>query len=247
MVEQKVDAVVTGAASGIGRACAYRILQEGYSVLAVDINAAGLQALDHPRLETLVADVSSGEARDRVVEAATGSRYLVNAAGIIRLRPILESGAHDLREIFAVNVEAVWDLTSRLGRAMPPGGAVVNLSSASAKLSSTIECAAYAASKAAVLSITRSFAYAFAPQGVRVNALVPGIIDTAMQDQVVDKVALYRGVPPEEIRRSRNNTIPLGRPGTPEDTSAVAWFLLSDEARYMTGQAVNCTGGQIMW
>jgi NAD(P)-dependent dehydrogenase (short-subunit alcohol dehydrogenase family) len=98
-----------------------------------------------------------------------------------------------------------------------------------------------------VLSITRSFAYAFAPQRVRVNAIVPGIIDTPMQDQVVDKVALYRGVPPEEIRRSRNNTIPLGRAGTPEDTSAVAWFLLSDEARYMTGQAVNCTGGQITW
>ncbi len=247
MVEQKVDAVVTGAASGIGRACAYRILQEGFRVLAVDVNAAGLQALDHPKLQTLTADVSSEEARDKVVEAATGARYLVNAAGIIRLRPILESGVHDLREIFAVNVEAVWDLTSRLGRQMPQGGAVVNLSSASAKLSSTIECAAYAASKAAVLSITRSFAYAFAPQGVRVNAIVPGIIDTAMQDQVVDKVALYRGVPPEEIRRSRTNTIPLGRMGTPEDTSAVAWFLLSDEARYMTGQAVNCTGGQIMW
>lgn len=246
-MEAGIDAVVTGAASGIGRACALRILQEGQRVLAVDVNDAGLADLRREGLEVLTADVSSEEARDRLVEAAAGARYLVNAAGIIRLRPILESGVQDLREIFSVNVEPVWDLTSRIGRNMQSGGAIVNLSSASAKLSATIECAAYAASKAAVLSITRSFAYAFAPQGVRVNAIVPGIIDTPMQDQVMEKVALYRGVPEEQMRSARNGTIPLGRPGTPEDTAAVIWFLLSDQARYMTGQAVNCTGGQIMW
>lgn len=247
MVGEPVDAVVTGAASGIGWACAARIRREGYRVLAVDVNETGLGDIHDEGLETLTADLSSEEARDRVVEAAAGARYLVNAAGIIRLRPILESGVADLREIFSVNVEAVWDLTSRIGRDMPAGGAVVNVSSASAKLAATIECAAYAASKAAVLSVTRSFAYAFATQGVRVNAIVPGIIDTPMQDEVMEKVARYRGVPPEEMRRSRNSTIPLGRPGTPDDTAAVVWFLLSDEARYMTGQAVNCTGGQIMW
>jgi NAD(P)-dependent dehydrogenase (short-subunit alcohol dehydrogenase family) len=76
---------------------------------------------------------------------------------------------------------------------------------------------------------------------------VPGIIDAPMQDEVLTKVALYRGLPREEISRVRNSTIPLGRPGTPADAAAVAWLLLSDESRYMTGQAVNCTGGQIMW
>ena len=89
MVEQKVDAVVTGAASGIGRACAYRIRQEGSASSLSDTNAVGLRTLHHSRLETLIADVTSEEARDRVVKAGTGARYLVNAAGVIRSGPSL--------------------------------------------------------------------------------------------------------------------------------------------------------------
>ena len=242
-----VEAVVTGAASGIGRACVQRLRHEGLRVLAVDKNAAGLAELDLPDGDTMVADLAAEAGRDQVVEAATGARYLVNAAGVIRLRPILESGVEDMRAIYPVNVEAVWDLTSRLGRVMPSGGAVVNLSSFSAKVSSTIECAVYASSKAAVLSITRSFAYAFAPRGVRVNAVVPGIIDTPMQALVLEKVSQFRSTTPEEMGRARNATIPLGRTGTPEDCAKVIWFLLSAEAGYLTGQALNIDGGQIMF
>jgi NAD(P)-dependent dehydrogenase (short-subunit alcohol dehydrogenase family) len=141
----------------------------------------------------------------------------------------------------------VWDLTSRLGRAMPPGGAVVNISSFSAKVASTIECAVYASSKAAVLSITRSFAYAFAPQGVRVNAVVPGIIDTPMQDALVKEAAAFRQTTPAELSRARNATVPLGRTGSPGEVAGIIWFLLSAESGYMTGQAINITGGQIMF
>jgi len=242
-----IDAVVTGAASGIGRACALRLQREGLRVLAVDKNEAGLAELDLPDGATQVADLASEAERDRVVEAAVGARYLVNAAGVIRLRPILESGVVDMRAIYPVNVEAVWDLTSRLGRDMPAGGAIVNLSSFSAKVSSTIECAVYASSKAAVLSITRSFAYAFAPRGVRVNAVVPGIIDTPMQAQVIVRVAEFRQTTPEEMSRARNATIPLGRTGSPEEVAGVIWFLLSAEAGYLTGQALNIDGGQIMF
>ncbi len=242
-----IEAVVTGAASGIGRACAQRLQREGLRVLAVDKNAAGLAELGDQVTAMLAADLASEAERDRVVEAATGARYLVNAAGVIRLRPILESGVEDMRAIYPVNVEAVWDLTSRLGRVMPPGGAVVNLSSFSAKISTTIECAVYASSKAAVLSITRSFAHAFAPRGVRVNAVVPGIIDTPMQEQVLEKVAEFRQTAPEELSRARNATIPLGRTGSPEECAGVIWFLLSAEAGYLTGQAINIDGGQIMF
>ena len=242
-----IEAVVTGAASGIGRACARRIHREGFRVLAVDKNEAGLEEFRAQGVATLAADLASESERDRVVAAGTGARYLVNAAGVIRLRPILESGVADMRAIYPVNVEAVWDLTSRLGRVMPRGGAVVNLSSFSAKIASTIECAVYASSKAAVLSITRSFAHAFAPQGVRVNAVVPGIIDTPMQDEVLAKVAEFRHMEPDEVSRTRNATMPLGRTGTPEDCAGIIWFLLSAEAAYMTGQAVNITGGQIMF
>jgi NAD(P)-dependent dehydrogenase (short-subunit alcohol dehydrogenase family) len=241
------EAVVTGAASGIGRACAERIQSEGVAVLAVDRNGPGLEDFRARGVATLVADLASESERDRVVAAATGARYLVNAAGVIRIRPILESGVADMREIYPVNVEAVWDLTSRLGRAMPPGGAVVNISSFSAKVASTIECAVYASSKAAVLSITRSFAHAFAPHGVRVNAVVPGIIDTPMQDEVVEKVAAFRHTAPDELSRARNATVPLGRTGSPQECAGIIWFLLSQEASYMTGQAINITGGQIMF
>jgi NAD(P)-dependent dehydrogenase (short-subunit alcohol dehydrogenase family) len=238
--------VVTGAASGIGRACTQRLLREGLSVLAVDRNEQGLRDVRDQGATSIVADLASEAERDRVVAAAVGARYLVNAAGVIRLRPILESGVADMRAIYPVNVEAVWDLTSRLGRAMPPGGAVVNLSSFSAKISSTTEVAVYASSKAAVLSITRSFAHAFAPRGVRVNAVVPGIIDTPMQDEVIEKVAAIRQLPPDQVSQGRNATIPLGRSASPDECANVIWFLLSDEARYMTGQAINITGGQIM-
>ena len=196
----------------------------------MDKNEAGLEEFRAQGVATLVADLASESERDRVVAAATGARYLVNAAGVIRLRPILESGVADMRAIYPVNVEAVWDLTSRLGRAMPRGGAVVNLGSFSAKIASTIECAVYASSKAAVLSITRSFAYAFAPQGVRVNAVVPGIIDTPMQDEVLAKVAEFRHMQPDEVSRTRNATVPLGRTGSPEDCAGIIWFLLSAEA-----------------
>jgi NAD(P)-dependent dehydrogenase (short-subunit alcohol dehydrogenase family) len=153
----------------------------------------------------------------------------------------------DLHDIYAVNVDAVWDLTSRIGRTMPRGGAVVNLSSSSAKLAMTTEAAAYASSKAAVLSITRSFAYAFAPQGVRVNAICPGIIDTPMQDKVLAEVAESRGITFDELAAERNKLVPLGRAASADECAGAIWFLLSDEAAYMTGQAINFTGGLVMW
>jgi NAD(P)-dependent dehydrogenase (short-subunit alcohol dehydrogenase family) len=242
------SAVVTGAASGIGGAVARRLLAEGIDVLAVDVNAEGLDEIKKAGATPLVADLSTDEGRDAVVSAAIGAtRYLVNAAGIIMLKPIFDVELHDIRRIYAVNVEATWDLTSRLGREMPAGGAVVNLSSSSAKLASTTEAAVYASSKTAVLSITRSFAYALAPRDVRVNAVCPGIIDTPMQDRVLAEVSAQRGVSVDELSKARNATVPLGRAASAEECAAVIWFLLSNEASYLTGQAVNVTGGLVTW
>src|SRR5258708_34354325 len=118
----------------MGRACADRLQREGVAVLAVDRNGTGLEDFRARGVATLVADLKSQSERDRVVGAAAGARFLVNAAGGVRLRPILESGGADMREIYPVNLEAVWDLTSPLGRALPPGGAVVHLSAFSAKV-----------------------------------------------------------------------------------------------------------------
>lgn len=240
-------AVVTGAASGIGQAVARRLLREGVAVIAVDLDAAGLEEVVAAGATAFVGDLTDPADRDRLVAAGDGAAYLVNAAGIIMLKPILEFTVDDIRRIYAINVEATWDLVSRIGRTMPAGAAIVNLSSSSAKLATTTEAAVYASSKAAVLSITRSFAYAFAPSGVRVNAICPGIIDTPMQERVLADVAAKRGITVEELSTARNKTVPLGRAASADECAGAIWFLLSDEAGYMTGQAINYTGGLVMW
>ena len=241
------QAVVTGAASGIGQAVTLRLLREGATVIAADRNEAGLAVVVDAGATPFVGDLAVDADRDRLVEVGGGVDLLVNAAGIIRLKPILEFTVQDLRDIYAINVEATWDLVSRIGRTMPRGGAIVNLSSSSAKLATTTEAAVYASSKTAVLSITRSFAYAFAANGVRVNAICPGIIDTPMQERVLADVAAERGLTVEELSAARNRTVPLGRSASADECAAAIWFLLSDEAAYMTGQAINFTGGLVTW
>ncbi len=240
-------AVVTGAASGIGQAVALRLLREGASVVGADRNEAGLARVVEAGAAPFVGDLAVEVDRDRLVEVGAGVDLLVNAAGIIRLKPILEFTVQDIRDIYAINVEATWDLVSRIGRTMPRGGAIVNLSSSSAKLATTTEAAVYASSKAAVLSITRSFAFAFAPNGVRVNAICPGIIDTPMQERVLADVAAERGLTVEELSAARNRMVPLGRSASADECAAAIWFLLSDDAAYMTGQAINFTGGMVTW
>ena len=240
-------AIVTGAASGIGQAVALRLLREGVGVIAADINESGLDPVISAGAEPFVGNLASDADRDRLVALGDGVHHLVNAAGIIRLKPILEFTVQDIRDIYAINVEATWDLTSRIGRTMPPGGSIVNLSSSSAKLATTTEAAVYASSKSAVLSLTRSFAYAFAPSNVRVNAICPGIIDTPMQERVLAEVAAKRGTTMEELSTARNKTVPLGRSASADECAGTIWFLLSDESAYMTGQAINYTGGLVMW
>lgn len=237
-------AVVTGASSGIGEAVAIRLRDEGMRVIAVDINKAKLEKLTG--VEYLVADLSKESERDRVVDAGAGAYALVNAAGVIRLKPILEFTIQDIRDIYSVNVECVWDLTSRIGQTMPSGGSIINLSSAAGKLSTTQEAAVYASSKAIVLSITRSFAYAFAPKGVRVNAVCPGIVDTPMQVSVINKLAEIRGISSNQIEESRILNIPIGRASKPSETAGFIYFLISDEGSYFTGQGISQDGGNVI-
>lgn len=247
MGQTAARAIVTGAASGIGQAVALRLIREGGDVIAADINEAGLGPVVAAGATPFVGNLADDADRDRLVALGEGVDHLVNAAGIIRLKPILEFTVQDIREIYAINVEATWDLTSRIGRTMPSGGSIVNLSSSSAKLATTTEASVYASSKSAVLSLTRSFGYAFAARNVRVNAICPGIIDTPMQERVLADVAAERGITVEELSLARNRTVPLGRAATADECAGAIWFLLSDEAAYMTGQAINFTGGLVTW
>jgi NAD(P)-dependent dehydrogenase (short-subunit alcohol dehydrogenase family) len=238
--------VVTGAASGIGRATAERLLREDVSVLGVDRDEAGLHAVAEAGADVLVADLALPGERERVAEAAAGADYLVNAAGIIRLKPILEFTVEDWRDVFTINAESIFFLCQQIGPQLREGGAIVNLSSSSAKLATTTEACVYAASKATILSVTRSFAYALAPR-VRVNAICPGIVDTPMQEKVLEEVAPVRGISREELEEARTRTVPLGRSSPAEECAGLIWFMLSDQSAYMTGQAINWTGGMVTW
>jgi NAD(P)-dependent dehydrogenase (short-subunit alcohol dehydrogenase family) len=238
--------VVTGAASGIGRATAERLLREDVSVLGVDRDEAGLHAVAEAGADVLVADLALPGERERVADAAAGADYLVNAAGIIRLKPILEFTVEDWRDVFTINAESIFFLCQQIGPQLREGGAIVNLSSSSAKLATTTEACVYAASKATILSVTRSFAYALAPR-VRVNAICPGIVDTPMQEKVLEEVAPVRGISREELEEARTRTVPLGRSSPAEECAGLIWFMLSDQSAYMTGQAINWTGGMVTW
>ena len=240
-------AVVTGAASGIGFAVVRRLLREGSSVLAVDINAEGMAPLADEGAEALVASVAEPADRDRLAETAGAFDYLVNSAGVLFVRDIWDVGVDEWRNLYAVNVEGTFFTIQRLGRQIRRGGAIVNLSSSSAKLASTVEVAPYSSSKAAILGVTRSWAYVLAKHGVRVNAICPGIVDTPMQDRVLEVVAPMRGTTAEALHEGRLKTVPLGRSASPEECAGAIWWLLSDQAGYMTGQAVNYTGGLVMY
>ena len=244
---QKRRGVVTGAGSGIGRAVVNRLLAEDVAVTAVDIDAQLLEPLRSDGCEIFALDVTDPAARRTLIDAAEGADYLVNSAGILKVKPIFDVTVEDWRSVQIVNAEAVFFLCQQIGPRLRPGGAIVNLSSSSAKLSTSIDVAPYAASKTTILSITRSFAYALASRPVRVNAICPGIIDTQMQQTFLAGVAALRGTDAQTLDENRRKNVPLGRAASAEECAGAIWFLLSDEAAYMTGQAVNFTGGLVTW
>lgn len=246
---QQATCVVTGAASGIGHATAEILLERGATVIATDLDEGGLASLAERGAVTVAGNLTEPGDLARLVERATadGVTHLVNAAGIIELRPLEEVDGAMWDRIFAVNARALFFLSQALCPLLPDGGAVVNVSSTAAKTGTTLETAVYAATKAAVLSMTRSFAHQYAPRGVRVNAVCPGIIDTPMQDKVLDDIARQRGTSAHELDEARLRTVPLGRAASPRECGEIMVFLLSEQAAYMTGQAVNVSGGLVTW
>ena len=241
-------AIVTGAASGIGKAVALALLREGARVTAVDVNEDGLADARAAGADALATDLSdeSGRAPVIAVAAAEPVHYLVNAAGILGLKPIWEVTQADFRRIFAVNLESTWFLCRDVGRQLAEGGAIVNFSSPSARWAYTLETAPYSATKTAIQATTRTFAIAHAPRKVRVNAISPGITDTPMQEKVLREVSRLRGLDYEELSSSRTNLVPLKRSAPPSEMAGVVVFLLSDPAAYITGQTIYVDGGYIM-
>ena len=239
-------AVVTGAASGIGLAVARRLLANDIAVVGTDVNETGLADLQREGAQTVTADISDLKGRSAVVQFAGEVDYLVNAAGIVRVGPIREVALDEWRSLFAVNVESIFFLMQAFVPMLRPGGAVVNIASTAAKTSPP-EFAAYSASKAAVLSITRSFATQLALRSIRVNAVSPGIIDTPMQNVFLPYLAAAAGMTQNEFQADRLTQVPLRRIGSPEDVAAVIYFLLTDGSSYVTGEDINVAGGLVTW
>lgn len=234
--------VVTGAASGIGDAVARLARERGASVLAADVRAFELDGI-----ETLRCDVTRAGDRARLVEAAGECHHLANCAGVIRMVPIDRISEADWDLMFEVNAKALFFVCQAFARVLPDRvGSIVNLSSVAGRYAATLENTVYAASKAAVLSVTRSFAYNLGPRGIRVNAVLPGIVDTPMQEQVLEELAAIRGTSVESMAQARLALVPLRRTAPPEECAESILWLLGDGASYITGQGIGVDGGYVM-
>jgi len=238
-------AVVTGASSGICRAVAERLRDEGMRVIGVDINGPQLTAVSG--IEHLIVDLSNDQGRAEVVKAGKGAHALINGAALIRLKKIREFTTQDIRDIYAVNVEAPWYLMNHLSEVMNDGGSIVNLSSVSARLTVTPETAIYASSKTALLAMTRSWAHVLAPRNINVNAVLPGITDTPMQEHVLHRLSELREIPYSDMESTRLDSIPMKRAAKPSEIAGLIHFLITDEAKYITGQALSQDGGSAMF
>jgi NAD(P)-dependent dehydrogenase (short-subunit alcohol dehydrogenase family) len=234
-------AFVTGASSGIGRACAVRFREEGASVFAVARREERLKA----ELESYApADVRSEEQVEEAVRSCVETfgriDYLINAAGVIGTGGVLDMSREEWERIFSINVDGVYVVTRHVApHLIPTRGAIVNISSVTS-LRPYANLPAYCASKAAVDMITRCVALELAPHGVRVNAVNPGVVVTELH-------TASGAVPDYEAFLERSKTThPLGRVGQPEEIAALCAFLCSDEAGWITGGIYSIDGGRAL-
>ena len=245
-------ALVTGAGGGIGRAIALRLAQDGCDIGVADLSAAGAEqtaALVRElgrRAFVAVGDVarrdSMAPAIAAVVDTLGPIDVLVNNAGILRTAPFLDITERDWRDTMSVNLDGVFHCSQLVlpGMLAQGSGCIVNMSSWTGKRGAPNH-AAYSATKAAVIALTQSLAGELAERGIRVNAVCPGtIVDTQMR---TDAEALNKAQGLPDIDTRVRTVIPMRRAGLPADVAGVVAFLASADAAYMTGQAINITGG----
>lgn len=247
--------VVTGGGRGIGAGVALRLAHEGAQVAVWDLDgeaarqtaqrivAGGGQAVG------IACDVSDADAVAAAMETTTGRfgvpTLAVTAAGIIKVAPFLELRASDFASELSVNLLGTFLTVQACAKAMTAEaarGAIVCVASVAGR-GPRADSAGYAASKAGVISVVRSAAVALASRQIRVNAVCPGVVDTAMTQSIAAARAAAQNITVADALQPLIDRIPLGRMQTPDDVADVVTFLLSDAASYVTGQALNACGG----
>ncbi len=243
--------LLTGGATGIGRRIAVRMAEEGCDVAIADINARDVETTAEMvrktgrRCSIYTIDVSKYDEAQSAVQRCLAEYakidVLVNNAGIISIGRVEDLSVEEWRRVFSVNLDGVFNFCKATVPHMraQKRGRIINTASWFGK-SGKPSYSAYCASKFAVIGLTQSLAQELAATGVTVNAVCPGtIVETAMRDEA-DRRSIEEGL---LTAKQREGQIPMGRVGLPDDVARVVAFLASDESAYMTGQAINVTGG----
>ncbi len=237
-------AIVTGASQGIGLACAERLVREGARVMLVDIRPEGLAAAEAlgDAARFFCADVSQKADVDAMIAATLDAfghiDILVNNAGVTHAADFLDLAEDDFDRVLRINLKSMFLCSQAAARDMVKrgSGCIINMSSVNAELTIPNQVP-YVVSKGGVNQLTRVAAISLAQYGIRVNAIGPGTILTELAKKAV------LGSP--EARRTILSRTPLGRCGEPEEVAAIAAFLASDDASYMTGQTLYADGGRM--
>jgi 3-oxoacyl-[acyl-carrier protein] reductase len=250
-------AIVTGAGRGIGRATALELAQMGADIVVAELDregaertAAEVKGLGR-RVSFVRTDVTSRDDLKAMAERARAEfgriDILVNNAGIYRAAAPLDVTEEHWDAIMNVNAKAVFFASQAVLPTMvaQKRGAIISLASMAGKIGNRNNLP-YNASKAAVISMTKSLALAHAADGIRVNCVCPGFVETDMWTYVSREQGRLMGLTPEEFTRQRASQVPLGRMERPEDVAQVIGFLASSKSGYMTGQALSVDGGLVM-
>jgi 2-keto-3-deoxy-L-fuconate dehydrogenase len=243
-------AFVTAAGQGIGRAICEAFGHEGARVIATDLDAGKLASLACARRDQLdVRSTAAVEAlAQEIVKAFGPPDILVNCAGFVHHGTALDCSEADWDFSFDLNVKSM----HRTLRAFLPGmiekkrGSIVNISSAVSSIRGVPNRYVYGATKAAIIGLTKAVAADFIRQGIRANAICPGTIETPSLDGRVEDLSKATGKPVGNVRQDFVDRQPMGRLGTAAEVAALALFLASDEASYITGQAHLVDGGMAL-
>jgi sorbitol-6-phosphate 2-dehydrogenase len=249
-------AIITGAASGLGAAIAQRFAQEGAQTVLCDLNREGMEMVVSDKefscseSQIEVCDVSASDQVTEMIGRALDSfgkiDILVNNAGVNRVHPLVEFPEEDWDFILSVNLKSMFILCKAVGSAMMARryGKIINISSKSGGIRGSVNAVGYTASKAGVIGLTQTVALELAPFNINVNAVCPGVIFTPMWEKIAVDYARKNRIAPDEVQDFYKKKIPLGRLQTCESIAGVVAFLASEEARDITGQQINVTGGQ---